>query len=75
MLAVLEALQLHTNRQLFKWSDTCSVNQDQEYNHERNAAYWATRPVLVTKRSLEIGMQTWLHPLKLVPGCLLLFSW
>ncbi|KAL3153782.1 hypothetical protein ABBQ32_013367 [Trebouxia sp. C0010 RCD-2024] len=28
---------------------------DQEYNHVSNSAYWATRPVLVTRRTLEIG--------------------
>lgn len=27
---------------------------DQEYSHESNAAYWTTRPVLVTKRTIEI---------------------
>lgn len=32
------------------------VTQDQEYDHVSNAAYWATRPVLVSKRTLEIGV-------------------
>ena len=38
-----------------EWPNLKAVMQDQEYNHESNAAYWATRPVLVTKRTLEIG--------------------
>lgn len=32
-----------------------AVLKDQEYNHMSNAAYWTTRPVLVTKRTIEIG--------------------
>ena len=40
--------------------------QDTEYNHASNAAYWETRPVLVTKRTLEIGMRCPLSVLSII---------
>ena len=47
--------------------------QDVEYNAQRNAVFWETRPVLVLRRTTEIGEHPCVSALTGAPAVLVLF--
>ena len=47
--------------------------QDVEYDAQRNAAFWETRPVLVVRRTAEIGEALPCSTAGMLPYCPVLF--
>ena len=48
--------------------DVMLLLQDVEYNAQRNAVFWETRPVLVLRRTAEIGEHPCVGSLILAPA-------